>query len=865
MNRLACLFFLLSLLIPAATLAQIVEGRIIDTDGKPLPYSSVFSEATSSGTTSNAQGYYEMRLPEGPQELTFQHLGYATQVELVVVPEEGKVQRDVVLRKVAYSLGEAVVKKGDEDPAYPIMRKAIAKAKYHTQQLESYTAKVYMKGSGGLKEIPFLFRKSLEKEGVDTSFSFVSETITEVSYERPGKYTEEVISVRSYGNNNESSPVRYINGSFYEPKVASVVSPLAPKAFAYYKFRYINTFEERGYQINRIEVIPRSPGEDVVSGELMLVEGLWSIHSLDFNANLRGIDLDMQQTFAPIREHVWLPVSHLYEGDGSLFGFKFDFTYVATVSDYEIELNQELPEDIEVIDNKTEDEEASEADKQLDQFKSVEEKLSKGDEVSQKELRRLMRKYEKQARRKEGDVDVVKEINVKTDSTDYKADSTFWAERRPIPLTDREALGYQKLDSMAIAEEKEAEGDTLGGDKFNVTDILMGGFYRLGENDALRIHSPLYTASFNTVDGFNGDYAVSYYRRFNKFTRLQIKPQVRYANARKYWSGFLDMNLKYGNHPRQNSIALRGGRYYRQLNGKEPISPFANAMYSLWAEENYMKIYDRDFAGIEWSQHLTDQLTLNLGGIISDRTLPPNYTDFAIIDDDTRTYSPNRPSPQFTGDFFPNHRAVWAKAGLAWRPMEKYYLRNGRKEIYSGSFPRIEMELRQGIPDVLDSDVEFTALSGGIAHRFDLSRFGDLGIALRGGTFLADDQVYFPDYNHFMGNQTFFAPSQQLQRFYYLPYYRFSNSGDYYSGMVNYTFRRFLLSRIRALHISGLREHINVNYLKTDDVEHAEIGFSITNIFRLFRLDFATTYRDWNFDNFVVQFGISSDIVSFGE
>ena len=52
---------------------------------------------------------------------------------------------NVTLKTQVTMLQTVTVKAGDEDPAYTIMRKAIAKAKYHLQQLDSYSARVYIR------------------------------------------------------------------------------------------------------------------------------------------------------------------------------------------------------------------------------------------------------------------------------------------------------------------------------------------------------------------------------------------------------------------------------------------------------------------------------------------------------------------------------------------------------------------------------------------------------------------------------------------------------------------------------------------------------------------------------------------------
>jgi hypothetical protein len=188
---------------------------------------------------------------------------------------------DIVLKTQITVLETVTVKSGAEDPAYTIMRKAIAKAKYHTQQIDKYSARVYIKGAGTLKDYPWLAKKQIEKAGVKKGQVFVTESISEIKYTRPAKFEEKVISIRSDGKDNNTNPNQFIFGSFYEPEIAETISPLSPKAFSYYKFEYQGTFKDRNYEISRIKITPRSKGDNVVEGMLYLVENWWSIHSMD--------------------------------------------------------------------------------------------------------------------------------------------------------------------------------------------------------------------------------------------------------------------------------------------------------------------------------------------------------------------------------------------------------------------------------------------------------------------------------------------------------------------------------------------------------------------------------------------------------
>jgi hypothetical protein len=48
------------------------------------------------------------------------------------------------------------------------------------QQLDSYSAQVYMKGTGKLVDYPWLAKKMIEKEGIKKGQAFVSESVSEI-------------------------------------------------------------------------------------------------------------------------------------------------------------------------------------------------------------------------------------------------------------------------------------------------------------------------------------------------------------------------------------------------------------------------------------------------------------------------------------------------------------------------------------------------------------------------------------------------------------------------------------------------------------------------------------------------------------
>jgi hypothetical protein len=851
------------LLLQASSIGQGVRGRVIDQDGNPLSFTTIFIPETGSGSVTNINGTYEIKLSPGTYNLNYQYLGYASAAKKVTVANEW-ITLDIVMAKQAYTLEAAEIDGGKEDPAYKIMRKAIAKSSFHRQQVEKYTCTVYLKGGGRLVDYPWFMRKTMEEEGIDTSATFVQESVTEVTYERPGKYTENVISIRSSGDDQNSNPMNYINGSFYEDKVAGVVSPLSRKAFGYYRFEYLNTFVDGDYNINKIKVTPRIDDEEFVSGYLYIVEDLWSIHSVDFKIHPQGINIRIEQNYAPIKPDVWLPISHHFQGDGKLFGFEFEFEYLATVSKYDVEINPDLDTEFEVLDIKTEQEEIAIAEEKKKPVSATEKKLLNGEEVSTKDLRKLMREYAKEERKEQDEPDVIFERKINIDTLAYKQDSLYWQEVRPIPLTQSEVKGYALQDSLTAEYAKKAEGDTLTGKKgFQIQDLILGGGYDLGNGNYININNPLLSIRYNTVDGWNGEYGLKYYKRFENKNRLEIMPLFRYAVSRDKGFGKVTTGYTYGQGLKQGKVSLSGGSYYSQFNAQDAILPFTNTFTSLLAQNNFMKVYDRDFVEANWKQNVSAKWKVTAAAAYSRRTETRNTTSQVWFPADNKNYGSNRPENIELGSTaFGQSDAFKVNLTTTWLPFAYAYKRND--QYYSvDKQPTFTLKYEKAIPGIADATMDYDRLSLEVKYSMTLGLLGTLNLRTEGGTFLNNDRMDFMDYAHFMGNQTIFTRFDQLKGYAIAPYHLYSTNDEYLSTYVNFELRRFVFSQFQMLRLTGLTENINVNHLITPSVDnYTEVSYSLSNIFRLFRIDVTGAFVDGKYEDFRVQVGITSNLFS---
>src|SRR5690606_21331294 len=159
-------------------------------------------------------------------------------------------------------------------------------------------------------------------------------------------------------------------------------------AFSYYRFEYLGTFRDRDYEVSRIRVTPRSRGDDVVEGIIHIVEDWWSIHSLEVSTNKLGIDIDIHSVYAPVEDKAWLPVSFRFTIHGKVFGFDFEYKYLASLSNYDITLNPDVYTEtpgMEVIDETVEKLKAAEAEQKFSgEAQDLKKRLETGKEITRK-------------------------------------------------------------------------------------------------------------------------------------------------------------------------------------------------------------------------------------------------------------------------------------------------------------------------------------------------------------------------------------------------------------------------------------------------------------------------------------------------
>lgn len=853
--------------------AQGVKGTVTDETGKTLPFATIFVQENGSGTTTNDKGIYDLKLASGNYTLIFQFLGYETAVEKVAVGELYKTL-DVKLKSRPIDLSLVEIYEGTEDPAYTIMRKAIAKASFHRQQLDTYEADVYIKGSGKLNKTPRIFKKMLEKEGIDTSTTYVSESVSKIEYIRPNTFKQTVISIYQSGDDNNSDPNSYINSSFYQPTIGESISPLSPKAFAYYKFELEGFFLDRGFGVNKIKVTPRSRGENVFEGSIYIVEDLWSIYSTDLKTYKFGIEFNINQLYAPVQDKVWLPVSHKFNVSGKILGFSFNYKYIATVSNYKITINPDLPDNFELIDEKLEQSlkeditKANLPEKNKEEVSALD-KLASGEEITRKELKKIIKEYEKEEEKEQKEPEVIENYNFVVDSMARKRDSLYWEAIRPIPLTNAEIKGYEKVDSLSKVRKIEAEEEAVTGkkatsvnNKWNILDIVGGYSYKLGEKQYLRHSSLLEGILFNPVEGFSLRTDISYSNSKTNPFSLTFTPRYGFSNERFLLNS--SISYTFGKDKKKNNTKIEGGRYIFQYNENNPIEPLISAYINLFNEKNYIRLYEKDYIKWTWAKEFSDKISIKPSLEWANRKILSNTTSQVWFNKDDRAYDSNIPQNEafdFTNGL--DQKALIFGVDLESKPWLKYRIRNGKKTSINSSSPTIKLSYKKGIQDLLESEMDYDFVEMTFQHQFKPGARGLIDFKANGGIFINNNTLGFQDFKHFTGNRIPFVAVDPVGSFRLLDYYNFSTNDKFLSLHLHYQFRKFLLTQLTDVWLLGIKENLFSNYLLTPTSgNYTEVGYSLDNILRIFRIEATVSFQNGKYKDFGVLFGIASNLDS---
>jgi hypothetical protein len=876
--------------------AQVLKGKIIDGSGQPVQYATVYIQELKQGTTSNTRGDYELRLQPGNYMVIYQSLGYEPVFESINLSET-VVVRNITLPEQIYEIPEVRISPSGEDPALSIMRKVIGLAPYYLNYINYYKAEVYLKGNLLIKRIPKLIERSMRMgrsgENVTVSAggkpendsrvlkegdSFFLESFNELEFTAPDKYVQRVISFNSTfpEQGNDVSPMDYIQASFYQPILADMaISPLSPQAFSYYNFKYIGTTFQGNYTINKIEVIPKHKSQQLFAGTIFIIEDLWCLHSVDLtNENLVG-KIRVRELYIPVQEEIWMPVSHQFNIDLQIIGIRADVGYVSSVKYLEVKPNDKLqkPQDLATgfAGRYLPDTAVTKTNREINSI------LQKED-LTNRDMIKLGRLMEKESKNTRSD-STAKSLEIKDKTTQIvekgagKKDSTYWAEIRPIPLSDIELRSIEKSDSIKniLSGIRESVTDTVSkrtGKKpgplgKSLNNLMMG--HTWSDTTGFSFTNggliDLKNLSFNTVDGFVYGIDFRINKRLKDQKSLAFYPDVRYAFSREKIMWRVNANYSIGGmKPKQFSI--RTGMTSRDIGTGGGINPLINSVTSLFMEKNYMKLYESRYLTLGYKTEIINGLTLEMSGGFENRKVPENNTSFSFLNT-SREYTPNLPENEYLTsgsdiiNFVVNQKHIEFVTNVTFTPYQKYRVWDGNKVPQGSDWPTLIFTWKHGanmIPSLSDNYKHFDMFRLEISQKHETGAFSELKWKAGTGGFANKRNLSYFDFFHFNPQPIRLLISNYDDAFMLPAFYSLSTPEFFGEAHLKYTTPYLLLKFLPGLSNTLIRENLWFSYLGSRfHKNYTEIGYSLSEIFFLGEAGIFVGFDDLKYKSFGVK------------
>jgi len=813
-------FYIFLFLIIATTSHTQVSGFILDQSGEPLPGASVLLRNTTRGVTTNTTGYFHLVSTPDTFTLVISYVGSKTKY----IQAKRNSRLRITLEEEVIEMAEVVIKSG-ENPAIPIIRKAIEKRKELADIRDRYRTTAYTKGvilsKNGYDRLKSLgaVDSTEVRDSAGNIIMYLAESLTE--YTKIGNDTKEkILSSRRSGDTKGIALnfIRFFNVDFtgnFIPFQKNVVNPIGNAAFQYYNYELEGSYYEGLQKYYKIRVIPKRREEAVLFGNIYIADNYFTLKQVDLytrgpNVGLELVDtLTIKQSFIRIDGfEKWMPLSQLMAFNAGFFGINFEGSFIGMYNDYQLLNGDEKIEDKQTI--------------------------------------------------------------IEFDKLATRKSEVYWDSLRPLKLTEGELLDYKKRDSIALVHESPAYLDSMDriANRFKPIHIFTRYTFRNSvRNYSLSAGNLIMGLRFDAVQGFSVRPDVTFNKywkeRFNNF-RITARPIYGFSEKKLRYEGLISWQHR---GVKAYRILLRNGNTADNYNTLEPITPLANEYSSLVFKNNYIRFYDNTYVSLEGLFRLSPGITIEGGLKAQHREGLLNHTNYSFRLKE-KDYAFNYPDAWGTDDINSISNAYTTHVTFRWQPGNKIIQLPEEAFVVGSGKPVFEVASVNAWA-LEEGDARYDRINFNIKNiNIPLAVFGKLSGNIHSGMFYGSRPEYRLDYAHFPGNLVYVKNTNTyLDAFKRISYYQYSTNDKYLTWFGEWNLGGYLFKKIPLLNKTGFEEVFAINGLVTPEAgTRIEISAGIDRIgigsFRLFRFDYFWIFERGKYvtNNFV--FGFNLDAVT---
>ncbi len=355
----------------------IVTGRVKEAlTGTPIPFANVIFKGTTTGTTTDFDGFYALESKNATDSIEVSYTGYVKRAKAISKSQSQAI--DFQLEEDVVNLEGVTILSG-ENPAFPIMRKMVDnKKKNDKRSLDAYEYESYNKIEIDINNMSeqFTQRKLVQKvksvldsieviagdDGEPILPIFISEAISNYFFKKkPRLQYENIIKTKISGVGiKDGSLTSQVIGStfqeynFYNNWVNALdkefASPISDFWKANYEYDLADSLYIDDLFVYRLEFWPKREQDLAFTGTIWIAKDNYALRRIDAtvnkSANLNFVrKLKMQQDLLPTESGAWIPEKSRVAVD--FIGLGKDPTgFVAKfyTSFRDIKVNQPLPD-----------------------------------------------------------------------------------------------------------------------------------------------------------------------------------------------------------------------------------------------------------------------------------------------------------------------------------------------------------------------------------------------------------------------------------------------------------------------------------------------------------------------------------------
>lgn len=781
MKKLSLLVFLI-VCIPFISFSQnfyFLRGFVYSETNEAIPLATIRVVNQNTGTTSDQNGKYEIKLLEGLNRISVSSTGYVTDIFEVLVEKD--VVKNVFLKIDQKQLNEIVIKVKKKDYSYEVIRHVMDNKANILNQYQNFRSKTYIKSVEIVDKKPPKKKEDDEKDNPGELLdkkSVVKDTIPNLNIfecsliqhqNAQGQKKEEKEAVKKIGDQSTLFYKSVTDGEFnlYKnhqkiPKIGDndIVSPISDLTFINYKFQLLKYYFEGNKKIYQIKVSPRELGNALYEGVIEVIEDEWVLKTADLKLTKRALlrydEFSFKQEFEKI-EGRWLAVKTTYNWKVKEGSTKKIGKTEVQQSDFEFDL--ELPK----------------------RFFGA-------------------------------------EVGVTIENA-YKRDSTFWESIRPVPLSKDEQKVIKEKERLEILMNSKTYLDSIDKvyNKITVPKIIYSGIGHINRtkkqtwffDPVLGFLDPL------AIGGWRIRYGFAYYKRYENRKQFSSNINLTYGFRNQDLKGQINFNYFY-NPIRNSSVNLRMGSGFNVINGSATISDIAR-------RSNF---YQNKFIDFRHRTEVFNGFYLNSNLLYEIRSDLSNYKLTAFGD---KLFSNN------VLQTFSTSYVYKTNFGIEYTPRQLYLREPNQKQILGSKYPTFSLNFEKAWPMSGKITSNFSYISASARQTFNIGTIGTSEYRINVGKFLDTTRMAVMDYRYQRGGDNyFFSPAMYT---YQLIPKTFPTFDWYFESHFVHQFNGFFTSKVPLLNKTKIREMAGAGFMYVPErkFQYAEVYFGFNRVFKIGR------------------------------